>query len=34
MEGKKFILGADCTLPTDISPDRIRTAVMAARKSK
>lgn len=26
-----FILGADCTLPTDISTDRIRVAVEAAR---
>lgn len=28
---KNFILGADCTLPTDISLRRIRTAVEAAR---
>lgn len=27
----RFILGADCTLPTEISPRRIRTAVEAAR---
>lgn len=31
MEGKKFILGADCTLPTAIPYSRIKTAVMAAR---
>ena len=28
---KKFILGADCTLPTEISYDRIHAAVMAVR---
>lgn len=31
MEGVPFILGADCTLPSDISYARIRTAVDAAR---
>lgn len=31
MKSKKFILGADCTLPTDIPYSRIRTAVKAAR---
>lgn len=31
MEGTPFILGADCTLPSDISYARIRTAVEAAR---
>jgi uroporphyrinogen decarboxylase len=30
--GKKFILGADCTLPTEISYERIRVAVDAARR--
>ena len=29
MEGRSFILGSDCTLPTDISCQRIRTAVEA-----
>jgi len=29
---KEFILGADCTLPTDISYDRVAAAVKAARK--
>lgn len=29
MEGRRFILGSDCTLPTDISCDRIKTAVEA-----
>ena len=27
----KFLLGADCTLPTDIDTERIRTAVRAAK---
>lgn len=29
---RKFILGADCTLPTDINYERIRTAVEATAK--
>jgi len=29
---KSFVLGADCTLPTEISPARIRQAVDAARR--
>lgn len=31
MEGRRFILGADCTLPTEISYQRIRTAVEATK---
>lgn len=31
MEGKRFILGADCTLPTEIDYDRIKIAVNAAK---
>lgn len=31
MKGYPFILGADCTLPTDISYDRIRAAIEATR---
>ncbi len=31
MEGRRFILGADCTLPTEIDYGRIRTAVEAAK---
>lgn len=32
MKGYPFILGADCTLPTDISYDNIRTAIKATRE--
>ena len=31
MEGHRFLLGADCTLPTEIAYDRIRTAVEAVK---
>ena len=31
MEGKKFILGADCTLPSNLPYSRIKNAVLAAR---
>ena len=31
---QKFILGADCTLPTEISYQRINVAVKAAEKIK
>ncbi|MDD3193574.1 MAG: uroporphyrinogen decarboxylase family protein [Oscillospiraceae bacterium] len=31
MEGRRFILGADCTLPTEIAYSRIHTAVVAAK---
>ena len=31
MEGRRFLLGADCTLPTEISYSRIRTAVEAVK---
>ena len=33
MKGKKFILGADCTLGSDLPVERIRTATEAARDS-
>lgn len=33
MKGKKFILGADCTLESDLPVERIRTATEAARDS-
>ena len=33
MKGKKFILGADCTLGSDLPVERIRTAAEAARDS-
>ena len=33
MEGKPFIVGSDCTLPTEISPERIRCAVDAVKCS-
>lgn len=32
MKGYPFILGADCTLPTDIPYDNIRAAIEATRK--
>lgn len=32
MEGKPFIVGADCTLPTEIDPKRIRSVVNAVKK--
>lgn len=32
MNGKKFILGADCTLPTEISYERIKQVVLASKK--
>lgn len=32
MNGRKFIVGSDCTLPTDISHERIRTVVEAVRQ--
>jgi uroporphyrinogen decarboxylase len=34
MVGTPFILGADCTLATDVSYERVRTAVEAARNFK
>ncbi|MGN0372191.1 MAG: uroporphyrinogen decarboxylase family protein [Enterocloster sp.] len=33
MEGKPFIVGSDCTLPTEISPERIRCAVRAVENA-
>lgn len=32
MKGRKFILGADCTLPTEISYERIKQVVLASKK--
>ncbi len=34
MQGRRFILGADCTLPTEIDYRRIRTAVEATKKEE
>ncbi len=34
MKNEKFILGADCTLGTTISHERVHTAVMAARSAR
>ena len=31
MQGRRFVLGADCTLPTEIDYNRIRTAVEAVK---
>ncbi len=33
MEGKPFIVGADCTLPTEIALDRIRSVVHAVERN-
>jgi len=32
MGSDKFLLGADCTLPTEISYEKIKDAVMAPKK--
>jgi len=32
MKGKPFIVGADCTLPTEISPERVHSVVKAVEK--
>jgi uroporphyrinogen decarboxylase len=32
MKGKRFIIGSDCTLPTDILPERIHTVVQSVSK--
>ena len=34
MKGKRFIVGSDCTLPTEIATDRIRSVVDAVEKLK
>ena len=34
MEGRPFIVGSDCTLPTEISTERIRCAVRAVKEAR
>ena len=32
MEGRPFIVGADCTLPTEIAPERVHSVVRAVER--